>query len=212
MAAEPGRPGQPRPPTNAATPGAQEACPPADHVRQHDGPLRVTGVGVSVLYNPRQLNISWANGSDLTLRFDTIKSTVTVDLAPDEGLVLLRFGVRMGIQAARDGMTGVNVVLPFPETISAEVEGLAERLRSVAAVHGDARPGSISGHPAPDAQAAASRAAPVRIRAEPAYWGDDQSWVGLYPPKETQRLLAMPDEPAGPTEIPSGQLRQEFPE
>ena len=127
MAAEPGRPGQPRPPTNAATPGAQEACPPADHVRQHDGPLRVTGVGVSVLYNPRQLNISWANGSDLTLRFDTIKSTVTVDLAPDEGLVPLRFGVRMGIQAARDGMTGVNVVLPFPETISAEVEGLGRR-------------------------------------------------------------------------------------
>ena len=199
MGAEPGRPGQPHPPTHAAAPAAQEACPPADHARQHDGPLRVTGVGVSVLYNSRQLNISWANGSNLTLRFDTIKSTVTVDLAADEGLVLLRFGIRMDIQAARHGRTGVDVVLPFPATISAEVDG-------------DARPGSISGRPASDAQALASQAAPVRIRATPAYWGDDQSWVGLYPPKETQRLLAMPDELAGPPEIPSGQLRQEFPE
>jgi hypothetical protein len=188
----------------------QNAGIPAADDYQHDVPLRMTGIAVSVVYNPRQLNISWENGSSLTLRFDAVTGKVEVDRPPGGGPVLLRFGVRMNKQAPRGITTGLNVVLPFPETIAAEVERLAERLSQATAPPGHGRPGPVTGqlvHPSagmPEAQASVRQAAPVRIRAAPAYWADDPGWIGLYPPKDTERLLlASPDGQARRADHPS---------
>ena len=49
----------------------------------------------------------------------------------------------------------------------------------------------------------AAASAPVRIQAWPRSWIDDPAWFGLYPTKETERLLMTPaDQPATPTECP----------
>jgi hypothetical protein len=199
--------------TNRAASGkpalSQDAGTPVTQAHQRGSRDKLEGTGISVVYGPTQLTVTWADGSILALRFDAVAIEAELERPPGEGVVVLRFGARMDRDVPQGVMSGLNVALRFPETIPAEVERLAERLRPVTAARGDDRPGSVTGqlaHPRagmPDARAPASRPAPVRIHAAPACWADDPSWVGLYPPRETERLLLVP--PGGranPTEHP----------
>jgi hypothetical protein len=99
--------------------------------------------------------------------------------------------------------------LPFPEWLAPDVQWLAEMLNAVGPAHGDGTPDAATDPPAdpapttPESRTPTAASAPVRIQAWPGYWTDDPDWVGLYPTRETERLLMTPaDQPAGPTEYP----------
>lgn len=165
---------------------------PAYHQRQ--GWTSLMGVGVWVLIGPSQLNIMWDNGSSAVLRFGASAIFAHVERVPGADMVQLHVNVQM--ETSR-GIRGIwFALLPFPGRSAPAVQRLAELL---AATDQPTDPSPAT----PDAPMLTAQPAAVRIRAWPGYWADDPDWVGLYPTRETERLLMMPaDQPAEPTEYP----------
>lgn len=168
-------------------------------------PLR--GIGVWVLYCPSQLNIVWDNGSSVVLRFDAVTIFAQVERGQGADVVQLQVNVRMDTPPGVNGIW--SALLPFPGRSAPDVQQLAEMLDAVGLAHGDGTSTAAADQPAhpspatPEARMQAAQSAPVRIRARPGYWTDDPDWVGLYPTRETERLLMMSaDQPAEPTEYP----------
>jgi hypothetical protein len=174
---------------------------------QHQGWVPLTGIGVRVRYGPGQLSIVWDNGSNTTLRFDALTIFAQVEPGPGADVVQLQVNVRMNTPPGVNGIW--SALLPFPERMAPEVQWLAEMLNAVGPAHGDRTPDAASdplAAPAPttpENRTPAAASAPVRIQARLGYWTDDPDWVGLYPTRETERLLMTPaDQPAAPTEYP----------
>ncbi len=169
------------------------------------------GTGLWILYCPSQLNIMWENGSNLIVRLDAATTFAEFRQGQDPGVVELRIVVRM------DNPPGINgrysALLSFPADQSPGVQRLAEMLYSRISSDGETAPDAKIGPSAqppaakPDAQPSASkppmpRPAPVRIEASARHWTDDRDWIGLYPPRETERLLAHGDRPVQDAEHP----------
>lgn len=169
--------------------------------------ISLTGIGVRVRYGPGQLNIAWGNRSNVVLWFAAVTIFAQVEREQDADVVQLQVNVRMGTPPGVNGMW--SALLPFPERLAPDLQRLAEVLNAVGLAHGDGTPDAATDQPAHPSPATAetrvptAASAPVRIAAWPGYWTDDPDWVGLYPTRETERLLMMPaDRPAEPTEYP----------
>ncbi len=163
--------------------------------REHD----FEGIGVMVRCSLNRVTFRWANDSLLTLKFDQVASKVNCQRLPEQGVIELTLGVRMDMDVPYGQVNGVTIVLMFLESDAAKAESLAQRLRSMAATGRDAGPGSagaLSARPHAGAEeprsgtkAPAGPPGPVRIHAGLASWADEESWLVLYPTKETERLL-----------------------
>ena len=169
--------------------------------------IPLTGIGVRVGYGPGQLSIVWDNGSNATLRFDAVTIFAQVEREQGADVVQLQVNVHMNIPPGVNGIW--SALLPFPERRAPDVQRLADILNAVGLAHGDGTPDAATGPPAdpaptpPESRMPTAASAPVRIQAWPGYWTDDPDWVGLYPTRETERLLMTPaDQPAAPTEYP----------
>jgi hypothetical protein len=167
----------------------------------------LAGIGVWVRYGPSQLNIMWDNGSIAVLRFEVATIFAHVEQGQDADVVQLHVNVQMGTPPGVNGIWFA--LLPFPERSAPAVRQLAEKLNAVGLAHGDGMPDAATDQPAPpppappETRTPTVQSAPVRIPAWPGYWTDDPDWVGLYPTRETERLLMTPaDQPAAPTEYP----------
>jgi hypothetical protein len=169
--------------------------------------IPLTGIGVRVRYGPGQLSIGWDNGSHAVLRFDAVTIFAQVEQGQGADVVQLQVNVRMN---TRPGVNGIwSTLLPFPERLAPDLQRLAEMLNAVDPAHGDGLPDAATDPPAdpapttPTSRMPAAGSAPVRILAWPGSWTDDPAWVGLYPTRETERLLMTPaDRPAASTQHP----------
>jgi hypothetical protein len=177
---------------------------------QHQGWVPLTGIGVRVRYGPGQLSISWDNGSNAVLRFDAVTIFAQVERVEQEqgaDVVQLQVNVHMNTPPGVNGIWFT--LLPFPERMAPDVQWLAAMLNAVGPAHEDGTPEAAAGPPAdpapatPENRTPTAASAPVRIQAGPGDWTDDPDWVGLYPTRETERLLMThADQPATPTEYP----------
>lgn len=169
--------------------------------------ISLTGVGVRVRYGPGQLSIAWDNGSNAVLRFDAV--AIFAHVEPGQGADVVQLHVKVDMNTP----PGVNgtwfALLPFHEGLAPDVQRLADTLNAEGAAHGDGMPDAVTDQSAqaapatPESRMPTAASAPVRIQAWPGYWTDDPDWVGLYPTRETERLLMTPaDRPAAPTEYP----------
>ena len=169
------------------------------------------GTGLWILYCPSQLNIMWENGSNLIVRLDAATTSAEFRQGQDPGVVELRIEVRMDNPPGINGL--YSALLSFPADHSPGVQHLAEMLYSRISSDGETAPDAEIGSSAqppvakPDAQPSASKPpmpqpAPVRIEASARHWTDDRDWIGLYPPRETERLLAHGDRPVQDAEHP----------
>jgi hypothetical protein len=182
-----------------------DATGPQSSQRQDWIPL--TGIGVRVGYGPGQLSIVWDNGSKAVLRFDAVTIFAQVEREQGADVVQLQVNVHMNTPPGVNGIW--SALLPFPERRAPDVQRLADMLNAVGLAHGDGTPDAATDPPAdpaptpPESRMPTAASAPVRIQAWPGYWTDDPDWVGLYPTRETERLLMTPaDRPAAPTEYP----------
>jgi hypothetical protein len=172
--------------------------------------VTLRGIGLWILYGPSQLNIMWENGSSLIVRFDAVRTTAQSRPGRDPGVVELWIMVRMDDAHGGNGL--YSALLPFPAEQAPGVQSLEEMLQSRASPGGETAPDAEIGFPAhppaatPDTQPSAPRPltqlAPVRIDAPARPWTDDENWIGLYPPRETERLVAQADRPAPAAEHP----------
>jgi hypothetical protein len=168
--------------------------------------VALTGIGVRVRYGPGQLSIFWDNGSNTVLRFDAVTIFAQVEREQGADVVQLQVNVHMNTPPGINGIW--SALLPFPERLAPDVQWLAEMLNAVGPPRGVGTPDAAIDPPADPAPTTESRtptaaSAPVRIQAGPGYWTDDPDWVGLYPTRETERLLMTPaDQPAEPTKYP----------
>lgn len=190
-------------------PSVNTAAEPADTGAQspqgHEW-VTLPGIGLLIRYCPSQLNIIWDNGSNLLVRFDATTTSAEVMQARDSGVIGLRIAVQMN---APRGANGFSIVLPFAAERAPGVQSLAEMLQSLTSTHRDSAPAAEAGVPAhsptvtPDARPPAPQPDPVRIDVPPRHWADDTDWIGLYPTRETERLLVThADPPAQPAEHP----------
>jgi hypothetical protein len=182
-----------------------DATGPRSSPRQDWTPL--TGIGVRVRYGPGQLSIRWDNGSRAVLPFDAVTIFAQVEQGEGADVVQLQVNVRMNTPPGVNGIW--SALLPFPERLAPDVRRLADMLNAVDPAHGDGTPDAAAdppAGPAPTTQESripTAASAPVRILAWPGSWTDDPDWVGLYPTRETERLLMTPaDQPVAPTEYP----------
>jgi hypothetical protein len=168
--------------------------------------ISLTGIDIRVRYGPGQLSIFWDNGSNV-LRFDAV--TIFAHVEPGQGADVVQLHVKVHMNTP----PGVNgtwfALLPFHEELAPDVQRLADMLNAEGAAHGDGTPDAVTDQSAqaapatPETRTPIAASAPVRIQARPEYWTDDPDWVGLYPTRETERLLMTPaDQPAAPTEYP----------
>jgi hypothetical protein len=168
--------------------------------------IPLTGIGVQVRYGPGQFSIVWDNGSNAVLRLDAVTIFAQVEREQGAGVVQLQVNVQMNTPPGVGGIW--SALLPFPEWRAPDVQWLAAMLNAVGPAHEDRTPDAAIDPPTDPAPTTEIRtptaaSAPVRIQAWPGYWTDDPNWVGLYPTRETERLLMTPaDQPAGPTEYP----------
>jgi hypothetical protein len=168
---------------------------------------RLTGIGVRVGYGPGQLSIVWDNGSKVVLRFDTVTIFAQVERELGADVVQLQVNVHMNIPPGVNGIW--SALLPFPERRAPDVRRLADMPDAAGPAHGDGAPDAATDQPAqtapatPETRTPTAASAPVRIQARPGSWADDPNWYGLYPTRETERLLMTPaDQPTEPTEYP----------
>lgn len=174
---------------------------------QRQDRIPLTGIGVRVGYGPGQLNIVWDNGSKVVLRFDAVAISAQVERVQGADVVQLQVNVDMNIPPGINGIW--SALLPFPERRAPDVQQLADMLNAVGLAHEDGTPEAATDPPAapapatPETRTPTAASAPVRIQARPGSWTDDPNWYGLYPTRETERLLMTPaDQPAEPTEYP----------
>ena len=190
---------------------SQDATASMAQTRQSHEWVTLRGIGLWILYCPSQLNIMWENGSNLIVRLDAATTVAQFRQGQDPGVVELRIMVQM------DNPRGVNgfysAMLSFPAERAPDVQSLAEMLQSLISSDGETTPTAEIGLPAhpptatPDAQPSApkppmTQPTPVRIHASARYWADDRDWIGLYPTRETERLVAHADRPAQAAEHP----------
>jgi hypothetical protein len=173
--------------------------------------VMLRGIGLWILYGPSHLNILWENGSSLIVRFDAVRTTAQSRPGRDPGVVELSIMVQIDNPRGVDGR--YSALLSFPAEQAPGVQSLVEMLQSRASRDGETAPAAEIGFPAhpsavtPDAQPSApkpqmTQLAPVRIDASARPWTDDGDWIGLYPPRETERLVAQADRPAQAAEHP----------
>ena len=168
---------------------------------------RLTGIGVRVGSGPGQLSIVWDNGSKAVLRFDAVTFSAQVERDQGTDVVQLQVNVDMNIPPGANGVW--SALLPFPERRAPDVQQLADMPNAVGVAHEDGAPDAATDQPAqaapatPETRTPTAASAPVRIQARPGSWTDDPNWYGLYPTRETERLLMTPaDQPAEQTEYP----------
>jgi hypothetical protein len=168
--------------------------------------IQLTGIDVRVRYGPGQLSIIWANGS-AELRFGAV--TIFAQVVPEQGADVVQLQVNVHMKTP-PGVNGIwSALLPFPERLAPDVQRLAEMLNAVGPAREDGTRDAATDPPPdpvptpPESRTPAAASAPVRIQARLGYWTDDPNWVGLYPTRETERLLMTPaDQPAASTEYP----------
>lgn len=197
------------------------------------GEREFEGLGATVRCSLNRVTFRWANDSVLTLKFDQVIMKVEFHRLPAQKLITLEVAVRMNMDPPLSVANGANIVIAFPESDAAKVESLAERLRSMAVAVGSdpgpvpgsgqatrpqagavesrsgapqSRQGGAEARPkTADSKAPASPPGPVRVRAGLASWADEQSWLVLYPTKETERLLVVsPPSQAGQADRKQG--------
>ena len=173
--------------------------------------VMLTGIGLWILYCPSQLNITWENGSSLIVRLDAATIVAHPSHGQNPGVAELRIGVQMDNPRGANG--SCSVMLSFPAEQDPGVQRLAEMLQSLASSDGENAPAAETGFPShppattpealrPAPKPPVTQPAPVRIDASARHWADDSDWIGLYPPRETERLLADSDRPAQAPEHP----------
>ncbi len=168
---------------------------------------RLTGIGVRVGYGAGLLNIMWDNGSNAVLRLGAVTISARVESGQAAGVVQLQVDAHMNTPPGGNGIW--SALLPFPERLAPDVQRLADMLDAAGPAHGDGAPDAATDQPAqaapatPETRTPTAASAPVRIQARPGSWADDPNWYGLYPTRETERLLMTPaDQPTEPTEYP----------
>jgi hypothetical protein len=154
--------------------------------------VMLRGIGLWILYGPSHLNIMWENGSSLIVRFDAVRTTAQSRPGRDPGVVELSIMVQMDNPRGVDGR--YSALLSFPAERAPGVQSLVEMLQSRASPDGETAPAA----PRPPM----TQLAPVQIDASARPWTDDGDWIGLYPPRETERLVAQADRPAQAAEHP----------
>jgi hypothetical protein len=173
--------------------------------------VMLRGIGLWILYGPSHLNIMWENGSSLIVRFKAVRITAQSRPGRDPGVVELSIMVQLDKPGGVDGR--YSALLSFPAEQAPGVQSLVEMLQSRASRDGETAPAAEIGFPAdpsaatPDAQPSApkppmTQLAHVQIDASARPWTDDGDWIGLYPPRETERLVAQADPPAQAAEHP----------
>jgi hypothetical protein len=167
---------------------------------------RLNGLGVVLAYGPQLLTIRWANGSALDLKFGHM--ALDVRLEPN-GPGVAALWLRLDMTKSPGSESFLEVVLPFPAEITAEVEAMAQALSALTASHGGGaphvrQPGQPGTDRADSSDSPTAAARPERkdlapptvlIDAGPTLWVDQPDWAGLYPPGETVSLLRLTAEP-----------------
>lgn len=197
--------------------------------------LQIVGSGVKVRYTQSHLKVTWDNGTEVTIRSASCRTTAHVDhirVAADT--VTLTLKALMTVP--EPGFSQIELVLAFPESFAADVQRVAAGLN---AEREDSRPLEVGkaesappmpawphapygdqprplahepspprvlvsahgtpvhdGHPPAAPARAAAPAQPhlaelpdIMFQADLATWADDDDWIGLYPSRETTRLI-----------------------
>jgi hypothetical protein len=159
--------------------------------------FRLNGLEAEVKYSPNYLKVVWSNGSEVTIRSASRVIEARVEhLHFPVDVVTLTLNVRMDTPETM--VSKLTIVICFAAGLDADVHRLADTMNAER-VGGDSAlaPGRSHGEPPPGEPLSPPQLPVVRIMANLAAWADDPQWIGLYPPQETIRLIAVPSpEPA----------------
>jgi hypothetical protein len=171
--------------------------------------LHLVGYGVTVLYTQSLLKVTWENGTEMTMRSPGRGVTAEVHhirLVVD----IVTLTLKAQIAVPDPGLSRVDIVLAFPGSLEEDVQRLAGRVNAGREDSGSLTPEQRAPRTAEPAHGARAHdqqppAGPARtgypaqpqpvglpavtFQADLDAWAESPDWIGLYPSRETTRLI-----------------------